>query len=326
MRARIGLGNTALVVTGVLSGLLAGEAATRVLFKPRPWVDAVLDRVPMPANFELLPDREWLYQPAPGAGYDPEWGTLLNTYPREKKAGTRRILFVGDSVTHRAKIIDSLKKIYGELDKEYWNAGVEGYNTVQEWKYFVSKNEKSSPDEIVISFHNNDFDPGVVIYKDSRFRIQALAFGQEPRAISSFGIFHCTLYQFWVDRVLLAQMQGRAWKRGPLFGEVKEALRSFQAWAKNRNVNLSVLLLPVFDPPERWRPDELRSRQEAIRILNELGIRYFDLLIPLREALARNLPVQENPGDSLHPSRSVADEMAGYLRRQRFLEDAPTNR
>ncbi len=48
----------------------------------------------------------------------------------------QRVLFLGDSVTARGGIIAELASLYGNEQFEYWNAGVESYDTCQEVRYF----------------------------------------------------------------------------------------------------------------------------------------------------------------------------------------------
>jgi len=50
----------------------------------------------------------------------------------------------------------------------------------------------------------------------------------------------------------------------------------------------------------------------AIRIFEELGIRYFDLLEPPEQAPRDEVDVQEQPADRWHPSPACAEHLARH--------------
>src|SRR5262245_12399963 len=105
-----------------------GEAGQRVMR-----IDSTYEVHPKGGVFQT--DEALGYRPVPGgAGYGTH-GARLNDYALEKPAGKRRLLFIGDSVTERHKIIDALHRELGD-DYEYWNAGVVGYSTAQELAYY----------------------------------------------------------------------------------------------------------------------------------------------------------------------------------------------
>ena len=69
-----------------------------------------------------------------------------------------------------SKLVDALKGIYGESNYEYWNAGVESFNAIQEVKFYKEYNSKIKPDHVILTFHNNDFSatPIAFINKDKK--------------------------------------------------------------------------------------------------------------------------------------------------------------
>lgn len=102
----------------------------------------------------------------PGLGYRPKLdgrifsvlGTRINDYPLEKIKDIRRILFIGDSVVGQGMVDGALKKLYGEKYYEYWNAGVAGYNTVEEVLYYKKFDlNKINPDHVILIFNFNDY-------------------------------------------------------------------------------------------------------------------------------------------------------------------------
>lgn len=70
-------------------------------------------------------DPNFGFRPALGTSVYNKFGTLAGNYTLEKPEGVTRLLFIGDSVTARGKIIDAIRKLYNETNFEYWNAGVE---------------------------------------------------------------------------------------------------------------------------------------------------------------------------------------------------------
>src|SRR5262249_46032305 len=69
--------------------------------------------------------------------------------------GARRILFLGDSVTRRGRI---LRAIAAQApDCVCLNAGVEAWNPVQEVEFYFRSNRAVEPEEVVLTLHNNDF-------------------------------------------------------------------------------------------------------------------------------------------------------------------------
>ena len=90
-----------------------------------------------------------------------------NKPEEEKKKGKQRILFLGDSITARGKIVSQLKQLYRTERYEYWNAGVEGYNTFQEVEFFKKHNQHINPDHVILIFTiPNDFEDTPVVFVD----------------------------------------------------------------------------------------------------------------------------------------------------------------
>ena len=74
---------------------------------------------------------------------------------------------------------------------------------------------------------------------------------------------------------------------------------------------LTVVLLPPLRVPPR--PEETRSRREALRLLKKLGLRTFDLSAEFQRAVAAGVTLHEAPGDVLHPSQALADRFGAWL-------------
>ena len=66
-------------------------------------------------------DPEIGFRPIIGTDGYTQYGTLPNKkYPVEKRSGITRLLFIGDSVTKRGKIVGELKQIYCVWCLNHW--------------------------------------------------------------------------------------------------------------------------------------------------------------------------------------------------------------
>jgi hypothetical protein len=263
-------------------------------------------------------DPEFGFRPKLGTTYADEWGTRPNDYDIEKSPGVTRVLFVGDSVTRRGHMIAGLRELYGEDDFEYWNAGVESFNVMQAISYFERFNASIDPDHVVLSLHNNDFETTPVAFRDGD-RLVVYA-PKHPRAEVNDWLFRNShLYRIGWGLVLRAR---DGWEKPSpsIVRESEERLARFQDLLEKRGIGLSIVVLPLFGPPEGWSEEENRSREHALRIMNVHGFRYFDPLPALRAALEEGEEVQEPPGDRWHPSPEMGLRMARYLFDQGIFE------
>lgn len=248
-----------------------------------------------------------------------EYGALRNAYPRAKRPGIERVLFIGDSATHRGAILEGLRAFYGEDGYEYWNAGVESFNTLQELRYYERYNARAEPDHVVLTLHNNDLRATPVAFRDARGRLIAYD-SDRPSATP-----HPWLYQH--SRLYRGQttLIARCMRRDPdeMLVEIERELGAFARRLEARGVRFSVLVLPILAPLERWSPRELRAREQSLAMLRRLGLRHFDLLEPLERALEFGLEPTQTPGDTWHPSRALGIAFGAWLERRALLEPAP---
>jgi lysophospholipase L1-like esterase len=250
----------------------------------------------------------------PRLGEDSEYGLygcLHNNYDPTKKEGRERILFVGDSVTHRGRIIKALRSRYGEEKYEYWNAGVESYNIEQELSYYERHNFELAPDRIVLTFHNNDFQSTPISFR-SNGEVQIISFRHSERLRSRSLYKHSALYRLWL----------RFWitnKNQESVANVKQALSRFKTLTSEQNIEFAVVVFPILKPPNEWSDSELRSRQSTLQILEQLDIPYYDLLPSLEAALEDGIETQETPNDPWHPNDQVSERFADYLKKGKLI-------
>ncbi len=137
------------------------------------------------AFYELAPDGGYLYRLKPGLRLpmtilQPD-GSMLNWSINTDAQGcrgpdldisqlgstTKRILFVGDSYTfgYAAEERDSFPRVIERLlrargrDVVAINAGIPGFNSVQEYHYLVHLLDVFAPDSVVLAYVANDAEP-----------------------------------------------------------------------------------------------------------------------------------------------------------------------
>jgi hypothetical protein len=263
------------------------------------------------ADLFVIDQRMGFRPRLPSPGYS-EFGTIRNTYPLEKQPGRTRLLFVGDSVTARGRIVAAIRRCYGDRQYEYWNAGVESFNTVQELMYYKLFNYRVQPDHVILQFHLNDFETTPVSFLAADGGLVVYSPKCPAREINRYLFEHCHLYRLYVG---LTTRKAAGFER--IAGEVKEALQEFQEIVKP--ADLTVLIFTCLKPEEEWNPREKLEYEEIRRILAELQIRHFDLKPLALAAAQEGISLQETAGDTWHPSDAFADYVAAHLQQEKLL-------
>ena len=259
------------------------------------------------------------FQPDPEAGYLPRtnsdeydaYGCLRNAYKLEKPVGLKRILFVGDSVTHRARIVNGLRKLYGEKGYEYWNAGVESFNTLQELVLYRRYNSRIKPDQVILTFHNNDFMQTPIVYQKNG-KMEIMSPLRDRRKMNMWLFDNSYFYRFWLGMSWREDNQEKA-------DEVKSNLAELQKLLEQEKVDFRVVLLPLMKPTSEWSKGENWSREQSLRIFKELNLKYYDLLPTMEKAASSHEKMVETAGDSWHPDDKMAAEFADQLYREKLL-------
>jgi hypothetical protein len=261
-------------------------------------------------------DRSGLFIVDPEFGFRPRLdndvfdahGTHRNEYPLAKTPERTRLLFVGDSVTARGRIVSALRERYGDAAYEYWNAGVESFNTVQEVAFYRKYNAAIEPDHVIVTFHLNDYETTPIAFRGEAGRLMVYALNRPSREIQPWLFQNSYLYRFWLGRV----SRGGDDFRGVVL-ETEAALRTLRDELDAGETRLSVLVLPLLQRPQKWAPQKAQARLRILRFLEFEGIRHFDLFPVLEEALRDGVKVQEAPGDTWHPNAEIAERFARYL-------------
>lgn len=256
----------------------------------------------------LQPDAELGYAPIlDGRGFD-AWGTHRNPYPRSKQPGVTRILFLGDSITARARVIRALTHLVPKQLFEFWNAGVEGWNTEQEVAFFFRVTHRVQPDRVVLGFHSNDFRNTPIGFRDDDGNLVVYQ-TRHPLRISP-GLYGASyLYRLWIrwrteddGKVDYEQFAPR----------VEASLRRLRDGLQASGTPLTILLYPIFATQDVWNTSERLSRKLSIEIFERLGLHWIDLAEPIAELTKASATVEESPGDRWHPNDLAATRMAEF--------------
>ncbi len=300
-----------LLVVGLLGGVVAGETALRILKPPAASGGIQQTRFPVGQLTDYTPDDECGYLPKiNGENYGPQ-GCVYNDYKLEKTPGRLRVLFVGDSVTHRGRIIDALRKLYGEDKFEYWNAGVESFNTAQEVVLYRRYNRQIKPDLVILTFHNNDFMQTPLVYKE-KGKLQLLTPLHDRNHINTWLFEYSYIYRCYVGRSWRGDQEEKAVR-------VAENLRELDKMVQEDGGKLRVILLPLMKSLKDYDQGENWSRNHALKIVKDLKLPNVDLAPSLEELIPEKKPVEETPGDYWHPNQWAADHMAKTLYQQDIL-------
>ena len=297
---------------GVALALLTAELALRA-WPPALIAEAGLE-ARLPSDHHFQPDKNQ-YRLDPGLGYLPrlgegrytELGTVRNDYATEKPPGVERILFLGDSVTHRGLIIEALRRQLGDAGREFWNAGVEAYGTAQEVQYFERFGLPLAPDRVILTFHLNDFEVTPALFLDDDGQV-VVFLPKQPRKVDPRLFKHSYLYRCYLGYGML-RSNGASAEAG-MAQEIQGALRRLRDECRVADIRLQVLVMPLLGPtddlPEAWREGIPRRLARISEILEGLGIEHLDLSDAHGAALAAGLDVRESPADPMHPSPAAA--------------------
>lgn len=261
-------------------------------------------------------DPEIGFHPILGKTYT-QYGTLPNKYSLAKSPNVTRILFIGDSVTSRGRIVNALKQRYDDERFEYWNAGVESFNTVQEVQFYSKYNAEIEPDHVVLTFHLNDFETTPVAFFNQEKQFVVYAPHTPLRPINRKLFETSYIYRLFIG-LSLNQNKGKQ----AIIHEMRASLRTLRDTLRQHNIQFSVLVLPLLKPYAEWGKDDKERRETILNILQTLDIRFFDLFPPCEHAIQSGVEVQETSGDTWHPNAQVAKIFADYLFQHQFLINA----
>lgn len=261
-------------------------------------------------------DRELGFVPVCGTNkYYSTFGTLQNAYTLAKSPHVARLLFIGDSVTHRGQLIKALKALYGEDRFEYWNAGVEAYNTVQEVGFYRRYNRAIRPDHVILTMICNDMETTPLAFM-SEGKLVLIAPSLPRHELNAWLFQHCFIYRSWTGR--------RVQRNSEVFHdrirkELIASLRSLSEELRAEGIQFTVLVLPWLVPPEDCPKNVSAIQRDFVGIVSNLNVRSFDLAEPV--AAAARAGVLHGSVDTLHPNYKIALYLAQWLKKKGIFDE-----
>jgi hypothetical protein len=302
----------ALAAAGTAGAVLAAEVGARLCFPA-----ARLAELRHIEKRILAAGRAVGFSPDPELGHVPvldspevdAFGCRRNGCGLAKPPDKTRLLFLGDSVTARGVIVEGLRALLGSTEFEYWNAGVEGWNPVQEVQFFVRQQRPLAPDHVVLTLHNNDFF-FTSLALPANWGCVLIANPDAPAVIHAPAFRWSYLYRMFVagrHQDLAAEGNYCA-----LVPRVEDSLRRLAAVLAADGIALTVLVLPVLRDEAAWLPHEEESRVHALAMLARLGIAHVDLREPCQRLRQRGVAVSEPADDPWHPNAAAGRAMAAF--------------
>ena len=188
-------------------------------------------------------DPDFGFRPILGSGNYTCFGTLANDYSETKRPGVVRLLFIGDSVTRRGQIVEALRAQYGSQHYEYWNAGVESFNTVRGGGVYKRFNRPIQPDHVILTFHLNDFETTPVAFREADGTLVVYAPNWPIQRLNPWLFRHSYTYRYW-----LGLLSPRKAARSEIIEQVRDNLADLSRGIARDNARLTVLVLPILRP------------------------------------------------------------------------------
>lgn len=325
------LGNLAALGAGLLVMLALGEIALRVVDLGHPYYSA-------PELYRPSDDPRVLFEPRPSfQGYSE--GTSVTTngrglrereLPLAKPPGTRRIVFVGDSVTFGPGVRDDQpfpRVLETSLDEsgagpvETINTGVVGYNSIQELARLEQSGLPYQPDVVVLTFLANDLLETFTIF-DHQY--------EPDGSLADVKVWlrrNSHLYRFLQDVYWRVGQQLRRSREGPTEplrkrDRLEERLGTLSEMIRLTRANGASFLLVVYpdnmDDPVSPGPsgERVTLREELTRFAAHEGVPLVDLTAALgdvRDPRAHQYRLREDPHPSVEGHRVIAEALSGPL-------------
>lgn len=330
------LSNLIALGAGLLVVLALGEIALRVAGLGHPYYSA-------PELYQPNADPRIQFEPRPGFDGFSE-GTWVTTNSRglrerelspAKPSGTRRVVFLGDSVTFGAGVRDdepfprlleaSINGASGAAASagpiETVNTGVVGYNTIQELARLEQVGLEYQPDVVVLVFVVNDLLETFSIF-DHQYEPTGLLAGPKVWLRRNSHLYRFVQNLYW--RVGQELRRAREGPTEPLRKRerVEERLATLSEIVRVTRANGASFLLVLYpdnlgDPVSPGPSGErLTVREELERFAAREDVPVFDLseaLGDVRDPRARQYRLREDPHPSPEGHRAIAEALRAPL-------------
>jgi len=321
------LGNLAALGAGLLVMLVLGEIALRMVDLGHPYYSA-------PELYRPSDDPRELFEPRPSfSGYSE--GTQVTTnslglrereLPLAKPPGTRRVVFVGDSVTFGpgvrddqpfARLLEDSLNASGVGPVETVNTGVVGYNSIQELARLQNVGLAYQPDVVVLTFLANDLLETFTIF-DHQY--------EPDGSLADVKVWlrrNSHLYRFLQDIYWRVGQELRRSREGPTEplrkrDRLEERLATLDEMIQLTRANGAGFLLVLYpdnldDPVSPGPSGERRSmREELLAFAAREQVPVVDLtpaLGDVRDPRARQYRLREDPHPSVEGHRVIANAL-----------------
>jgi lysophospholipase L1-like esterase len=321
------LGNLLALGAGLLVMLLLGEIALRIVDLGHPYYSA-------PEMYRESADPRLLFEPRPNFdGFSEGVPVRTNSLglrerelPPTRPAGTRRVVFLGDSVTFGAgvpddqpfpRLLESAVNAAGAGPVETVNTGVVGYNTVQEQARLETAGLPYQPDVVVLTFVVNDMLETFSIF-DHQYEPTGVLAGAKVWLRRNSNLYRFVQNVYW--RVGQEMRRSREGPTEPLrkrdrLEERLTTLSQIVQTSRDRGASFLLVLYPdnLGDPVSPGPSGEkLTMREELERFASREQIPLVDLseaLGDVRDPRARQYRLREDPHPSPEGHRVIAEAL-----------------
>lgn len=303
-------------VVATLLGLALAEGMVRLFAHATPF--ASLEPAPVfdesLKNHFFVPDKVLGYAPGPlwssyrGGRYGYQNGKEYDgdTAPKTDVA------FLGDSIIQFHFLADEMRDLLPKDRYRVWNAGIGGYNTIQEQVYLETRITRW-PQILFIGFCLNDFIPSMTVSgNDSAHAAFHNQIFEPIGEVSPWLFRNSALYR----QLILLKMRAKLINiYSPEMVErnrsvVKNALARTQALAAQKKMRVILVIFPYLGDYAKI-PWLTRAHETVLRIAHELNMPTLDT-----HELLRPYPFEKlrfNQSDSVHPSRFAHSLIAREL-------------
>lgn len=301
-----------LILTGLAIGVIGTEQALRNVYPHEGFGIAVeadwFRQAAYSASQLFTIDSTLGLRPWLRTGRYTEYGTLHNTYNLTKDQGHRRILFVGNTVTHEGTLLQALKSKHGEDRFEYWNAGVPTFNTLQQIAYYQAYNSRTAPDHVILTIQPDDMGTIPVAFRNPAAELEVYR-PAVPRKDLDSGLFEMSYLYRYVKGLMISprERQNRLWQ------EYHDGVKSFSDRLARDHIRLSVAVLPVLTSRQQWSQAEIDWRKVLLTMLTELQIEHYDLTEVFVPGKAWSASLPETGSEGWEPSSEMAHAFAQYM-------------
>ncbi len=229
----------------------------------------------------------------------------------------RRILFLGDSVTARGRIVRAIEKDLHDPTTEFLNGGVEAFNLTQEVSFFLRFQSALTMDRIVHQVHGNDLRATPIAFRDENGTLNAFLLNSPRQHVDQWLFQHSYLYRIGLAVFLSHKTEADTLQ------EARENFARMAAFAAERGIEYDVVLFPILLSQDALYRDDRRDWLALEKACREVVQKCVSLLPVLDHMLKQGQPVEEIAGDTWHPNDAFAAAAAPVIIKALGLEAQP---